>query len=101
MFSGFRDPQPPSDAELATQALNDESNYRFRSFNAGDAVTLGLSIRKRFRATSRHGKGKGLVLSIQSIAGHPLFSCTVGDLGDPSGIGDVSLDSWERLEVPG
>lgn len=58
----------------------------------------GLSIRKRFRSTSRHLKGKGLVISIQTIAGHTLFSCTVGDLGHPSGVGDVSLDSWSCLE---
>lgn len=99
MFNGFHNPQPPSDAELATQTLNEESSYRFRSFTANDAVTLGLSIRKRFRASTRHGKGKGLVIAIQSIAGHPLFSCTVGDLGGISGIGDVSLDSWSCLEV--
>ena len=99
MFSGFHSPQPPSDAELATQALNDEAAHRFRAFTAGDAVTLGLSLRKRFRATSRHGKGKGLVLSVQSIAGHTLFSCTVGNLGGLDGAGDVSLDSWACLEV--
>jgi len=88
----------PPDANLAAQALTDESNYRFRAFSADDAITLGLSIRKRFRASSRHGKGKGLVIAIQTIAGHNLFSCTVGDLGHPSGIGDVSLDSWSCLE---
>ena len=68
MFNGFNSnaPMPPSEAELATQALNDEAAHRFRAFTAGDAVTLGLSLRKRFRATSRHGKGKGLVLSVQS-----------------------------------
>jgi len=38
------------------------------------------------------------VISIQTIAGHSLFSCTVGDLGHPSGIADVSLDSWACLE---
>jgi hypothetical protein len=43
-------------------------------------------------------KGKGLVISIQTIAGHALFSCTVGDLGHLSGIGDVSLDSWSCIE---
>ena len=58
----------------------------------------GLSIRKRFRATTRHTKGKGLIISIQTIAGHTLFACTVGDLGHVSGIGDVSLDSWACLE---
>lgn len=99
MFNGFHNPQPPSDTELATQALNEESSYRFRSFTANDAVTLGLSLRKRFRASSRHNKGKGLVISIQTIAGHPLFACTVGDLGGISGVGDVSLDSWTCLEV--
>lgn len=55
-------------------------------------------MRKRFRATSRHTKGKGLVISIQTIAGHTLFACTVGDLGHASGIGDVSMDSWACLE---
>ncbi|KAH8106310.1 hypothetical protein BXZ70DRAFT_1004572 [Cristinia sonorae] len=98
MFNGFHAPIPPSDAELATQALNDESSYRFPSFSANDAVTLGLSLRKRFRASQRHAKGKGLVISIQSIAGHNLFSCTVGDLGGISGVGDVSLDSWACVE---
>ncbi|KAL1690749.1 hypothetical protein GGG16DRAFT_113764 [Schizophyllum commune] len=78
----------------ATQALEEESRYRFASFSASDAVTLGLSIRKRFRASHRHAKGKGLVISIQTIAGHTLFACTVGDLGHASGIGDVGLDSW-------
>lgn len=55
-------------------------------------------MRKRFRATSRHTKGKGLIISIQTIAGHTLFACTVGDLGHPSGIGDVSMDSWACIE---
>lgn len=98
MFNGFSTPIPPSDAELATQTLNEESSYRFPSFSANDAVTLGLSLRKRFRSSSRHAKGKGLVISIQTIAGHTLFACTVGDLGGLSGVGDVSLDSWACLE---
>ncbi|PSR73488.1 hypothetical protein PHLCEN_2v10780 [Hermanssonia centrifuga] len=99
MFSGFHSPVAPTDAELATQTLNEESSYRFPSFTANDAVTLGLSIRKRFRASSRHAKGKGLVISVQTIAGHTLFSCTVGDLGGFTGVGDVSLDSWSCVEV--
>ena len=99
MFNGFHAPIPPSDAEQATQALNEESSYRFASFSANDAVTLGLSLRKRFRASQRHAKGKGLVISIQTIGGHNLFSCTVGDLGGLSGVGDVSLESWSCLEV--
>lgn len=98
MFNGFNTPIPPSDAELATQTLNEEASYRFSFFTANDAVTLGLSLRKRFRASSRHGKGKGLVISIQTIAGHTLFACTVGDLGGLSGVGDVSLDSWTCIE---
>ncbi|KIL68229.1 hypothetical protein M378DRAFT_196694 [Amanita muscaria Koide BX008] len=97
MFSAFHD-MAPTDAELATQALTEEGSYRFPSFDAADAITLGLSLRKRFRASTRHAKGKGMVISIQTIAGHTLFSCTVGDLGHPSGIGDVSLDSWSCLE---
>ncbi|KAK7060215.1 hypothetical protein VNI00_000980 [Paramarasmius palmivorus] len=97
MFSGLQG-MAPSDSELAAQTLNEEGSYRFPSFSASDAVTLGLSLRKRFRASSRHAKGKGMVISIQTIAGHTLFSCTVGDLGHLSGIGDVSLDSWTCLE---
>ncbi|KAF8204861.1 hypothetical protein BJ912DRAFT_939557 [Pholiota molesta] len=97
MFNGLH-AMHPTDAELATQALAEEGKYRFPSFSASDAVTLGLSLRKRFRSSTRHVKGKGLVISVQTIAGHPLFACTVGDLGDVSGIGDVSLDSWACLE---
>jgi uncharacterized protein (UPF0303 family) len=97
MFSAFHE-MPRTDAELATQALQDEGNYRFASFSSSDAVTLGLSLRKRFRASSRHAKGKGLVISVQSIAGHTLFACTVGDLGNTSGVADVSMDSWACLE---
>ncbi|KAE9405968.1 hypothetical protein BT96DRAFT_293850 [Gymnopus androsaceus JB14] len=96
MFSALHN--MTSDAALANQTLREETSYKFPSFSASDAVTLGLSLRKRFRATSRHSKGKGLVLSITTIAGHTLFSCTVGDLGHPSGVGDVSLDSWTCLE---
>lgn len=97
MFSAFHE-MPRTDAELATQTLQEEGNYRFTSFSSSDAVTLGLSLRKRFRASSRHAKGKGLVISVQSIAGHTLFACTVGDLGNPSGVADVSMDSWACLE---
>jgi len=97
MYSGFH-PMQPSDAELATQALNEESSLRFPHFSANEAVTIGLSLRKRFRASTRFLKGKGLVISVQSIAGHTLFACTVGDLGGISGVGDVSLDSWSVLE---
>jgi len=88
----------PTETELASQALAEESRYRFPYFSANDAVTLGLSLRKRFRASTRYSKGKGLVITVQTIAGHTLFACTVGDLGGVSGVGDVSLDSWSVLE---
>ncbi|KAJ7591394.1 hypothetical protein C8J56DRAFT_561708 [Mycena floridula] len=94
MFSNFH-PHSPTDSELAQQALRDEA-YRFPSFSASDAVTLGLSIRKRFRSSQRHSKGKGIVINIESAMGHRLFSCTVGDL--ESGIADCSLDGWTVLE---
>jgi len=97
MFTGFQ-PMQPTETELASQALAEESSYRFPYFSANDAVTLGLSLRKRFRASTRYSKGKGLVITVQTIAGHTLFSCTVGDLGGVSGVGDVSLDSWSVLE---
>ncbi|ETW84467.1 hypothetical protein HETIRDRAFT_416162 [Heterobasidion irregulare TC 32-1] len=97
MYRGRHSPLAPTDAELATRALDEEASYRFPSFTANDAVTLGLSLRKRFRGSSRHQKhGKGLVISIQTIVGHTLFSCTVGDLG--TNVGDISLDSWACLE---
>jgi len=97
MFSGFQ-PMQPTETELASQALAEESSYRFPYFSSNDAVTLGLSLRKRFRASTRYSKGKGLVITVQTIAGHTLFACTVGDLGGVSGVGDVSLDSWSVLE---
>ena len=97
MFSGFQ-PMQPTETELASQALAEESSHRFPYFSANDAVTLGLSLRKRFRASTRYSKGKGLVITVQTIAGHTLFACTVGDLGGISGVGDVSLDSWSVLE---
>lgn len=99
MFSGFNAQMPPNEAELASQALQEETMYRFPSFDADAAVMLGLSIRKRFRASSRHVKVRGMIISIQTIAGHTLFSCTVGNLGGVEGGGDVSLDSWSCLEV--
>ncbi|KAH9850049.1 hypothetical protein C2E23DRAFT_736179 [Lenzites betulinus] len=89
---------PPNEGELATQALQEEALYRFPSFDADAAVMLGLSIRKRFRSSSRHVKVRGMIISIQTIAGHTLFSCTVGNLGGVDGAGDVSLDSWACLE---
>jgi uncharacterized protein (UPF0303 family) len=90
--------QMPHNVEQATQALRDEGIYRFGSFSADDAVALGLSLRKRFRVSSRHAHGKGLVISIQSIVGHTLFACTVGDLGNTSGLAEVGMDSWGCLE---
>ena len=99
MFNGLYSHLAPSEAELAAQTLTEETQYRFPSFTTNDAVTLGLSIRKRFRGSSRHAvKGRGLVISIQTVSGHTLFSCTVGELGAANSLGDVSLDSWACLE---
>lgn len=42
----------PSDGELAGDALQEESLLRFPSFKMEDAVTLGMNLRKRFRASS-------------------------------------------------
>ncbi|KAG1894571.1 uncharacterized protein F5891DRAFT_1255087 [Suillus fuscotomentosus] len=97
MFTSFH-AMIPSDAELTSQALTEEGNYRFPSFSASDAVMLGLSLPKPFPASSRHSKGKGLIISIQTVMGHMLFACTVGDLGHPAGVGDVSLDSWTSVD---
>jgi uncharacterized protein (UPF0303 family) len=97
LYGHYYSPTAPTDAELATKALDEEAAYRFPSFSANDAITLGLSLRKRFRSSSRHQRlGRGLVISIQTIVGHTLFSCTVGDLGIT--VGDVSLDSWASLD---
>ncbi|KAI5124794.1 hypothetical protein M0805_005428 [Coniferiporia weirii] len=101
MFNGLysHSQVTPSDAELAAQTISEETTYRFPAFSSNDAVTLGLSIRKRFRGSSRHAaKGRGLCISIQTIAGHSLFSCTVGELGSGTSLGDVSLDAWASLE---
>jgi hypothetical protein len=70
MFEGVTPFHAPrdTDADLAAQALADETSHRFPYFSANDAVTLGLSLRKRFRQSSRHTRlGKGMVVSIQTI----------------------------------
>jgi uncharacterized protein (UPF0303 family) len=82
----------PSESELASEALQDETVLRFGQFRTEDAVTIGMNLRKRFRASSRHAKGKGCVISIQTIQGSTLFACSVGEGSD------VSLDSWWRVE---
>lgn len=88
----------PTPAERAVLLLTDENAIRFLSFTANDALTLGLSIRKRFRASSRYQKyGRGLLISVQSLAGHALFACTVADARTASE--DVSLQRWGRLET--
>lgn len=43
----------PSDSELAQEALTEESLLRFPTFKMEDAVTLGMNLRKRFRASSK------------------------------------------------
>ena len=82
----------PSDSELASEALQEEAILRFPQFKSEDAVTIGMNLRKRFRASSRHAKGKGCVISIQTMQGATLFACSVGEGSD------VSLDSWWRVE---
>ncbi|KAG9013509.1 hypothetical protein FRB90_005933 [Tulasnella sp. 427] len=82
----------PSEGELAADALNEESILRFPSFKMEDAVTLGMNLRKRFRASMRHAKGKGCVISIQTMQGATMFACAVGEGSD------VSLDSWWHIE---
>lgn len=83
----------PSDSEIAAEILSEEKSLYFLSFKADDAVMLGMNLRKRFRVSTRHGKGRGMVMSIQSIQGTTLFSCAVGE--GP----DISADSWARLEA--
>jgi len=51
-----------------------------------------MNLRKRFRASLKHSRGRGAVLSIQTVQGATLFACAVGDGSD------VCLDSWLRLE---
>jgi len=88
----------PTSTERAALVLAQEDSTRFLSFTASDALTLGLSLRKRFRASSRYQRhGRGLLISVQSVAGHTLFACTVGDARTASE--DVSLQRWERLET--
>jgi len=82
----------PSESELAQEALTEESLLRFPTFKMEDAVTLGMNLRKRFRASARHAKGKGCVISIQSMQGATMFACAVGEGSD------VSLDAWWVVE---
>ena len=41
----------------------------------------------------RHAKGKGCVISIQTMQGATMFACAVGEGSD------VSLDSWWHIEA--
>jgi uncharacterized protein (UPF0303 family) len=91
MLYRHRSPHQPSDMDLAAQALHDEAAHRFPSFDTNDAVTLGLSLRKRFRASSRHQKqGRAMALAVQTPGGAPLFACAVGD--------GVSAEDWAALD---
>ncbi|KZV72101.1 hypothetical protein PENSPDRAFT_683965 [Peniophora sp. CONT] len=74
----FDIPTAPSDSVLAAAALADEAAHRFPSFRTDDAITLGLSLRKRFRA-SRRSRTRSMVISITALSGAPLFQCAVGD----------------------
>jgi uncharacterized protein (UPF0303 family) len=76
----------PSDAELAKEILADEALLRFPSFTSENAVLIGMSLRKRFRASKKYGKGRGAVISVQTIMGTTLFACSIGDGSD------ISLD---------
>ena len=38
------------------------------------------------------------MIKIPTISGHDLFSCTVGELGAASSLGDVSLDAWAAID---
>jgi uncharacterized protein (UPF0303 family) len=98
MFSSLAPTPSPahSAAELAALALSDERALRLPRFSANDAVTLGLSLRKRFRGTARHARaGAGALVGVYDALGHTLFACTVGDL---AGHGDVGLEAWDRVK---
>lgn len=56
MFNGFHT-MGPTDAELATQTLSEEGNFRFASFDASDAVTLvRLSFLAKYTSCHRHSR---------------------------------------------
>ncbi|CAG7849410.1 SubName: Full=Uncharacterized protein {ECO:0000313/EMBL:CCA71811.1} [Serendipita indica DSM 11827] len=82
----------PSDDNITGLILLEENELRFPRFTNEDAYTLGQHIRKRFKATNRWSKGKGVAIAIKSVAGHVLFACTVGESGD------VDLESWSCIE---
>jgi len=81
----------PSDAEIAQEILSEETSLRFTSFKSEDAVTIGMNLRKRFRASVKYARGRGAVCCVQTIQGSTLFSCAIGDGSD------ISPDSWARL----
>jgi uncharacterized protein (UPF0303 family) len=100
MFSHLPPATTPaqSAADLAALSLSDESSLRMPHFSASDAVTLGLSLRKRFRSTARHARGgAGALVGVYDALGHTLFACTVGDLGDRRGAAEVGMESWRRV----
>lgn len=52
-------------AQIAAEILNEEATLRFISFRTEDAVTIGMNLRKRFRSSAKHARGRGAVISIQ------------------------------------
>lgn len=54
-----------TDVQIAAEILNEEAALRFISFRTEDAVTIGMNLRKRFRSSNKHARGRGAVISIQ------------------------------------
>jgi predicted membrane chloride channel (bestrophin family) len=52
-------------AQIAAEILNEEATLRFISFRTEDAVTIGMNLRKRFRSSAKHARGRGAVISVQ------------------------------------
>lgn len=67
MFSGIHE-MAPSDAELATQALAEEGNYRFPAFDAADAVTLVSFTRASSGDVLNHAPARAF--PFESVSGH-------------------------------
>lgn len=69
-------PHAHHEYEVPSMILLEERDLRFPRFSNEDAYVLGQHIRKRFKASQRHTKGKGIAIAIKSVAGHILYACT-------------------------
>lgn len=74
------------DAGKIASLCAQHETVRFTAFSAEVAWEIGTTIRSTF--TEKYGTKAGVVVHIETLSGHTLFSCAVGN---PASVGP---DNW-------